>query len=104
MNLHLCIDGVIEDSMPLIDGNDPFNTEAERTAFDKAYEMKESNPDAVVTILIDLEEDDPSVITDDDLGFVADSLSLLADLDEGEHTDSERLRDLAQRLRPALVP
>jgi hypothetical protein len=104
MNLHLSIDGVFEDTFPLIDANDPFNAAAERTAFDRAYEAKSSDPDAVVSIVIDLGEDDPSVITDDDLVFVADSLSLLADLDEGENTDSERLRDLAERLRPALVP
>lgn len=37
-------------------------------------------------------------VTKDDLRFVSESLSLLADLDEGEHWDYDRLRSLSETL------
>lgn len=40
-------------------------------------------------------------ITTDDLRFVAQSLGVLADLDEGEHWDYGRLRELARVLAAA---
>lgn len=55
-------------TVPLKDGDDSFNAEAERGALDRAYEAKESNPDATVTILIDRtpkgvpDEDEPRVV------------------------------------------
>jgi hypothetical protein len=51
-SLMVCVDGVEHADVPLIDGDDAFNREAERGALDRAYEAKESNPDAVVTIVV----------------------------------------------------
>src|SRR5215467_8947264 len=44
--LMLCLDGAEEISLGLRDGDDAFNSEQERSAFDRAYELKESNPDS----------------------------------------------------------
>lgn len=98
MNLMICVDGAEHATVPLRDGDDVFNGEAERGALDRAYEAKESNPDSVVTIVIDLTDDEPAAPLND-TEFVAEALETLADLDEGEHTDWERLRGLAKSLR-----
>lgn len=52
MALMVCVDGVEHATVELSDGDDRFNAEAERGALDRAYEAKESNPDAVVTVVI----------------------------------------------------
>jgi len=96
MNLMICVDGVEHATVYLRDGDDAFNREAERGALDRAYEAKESNPDSVVTIVVNTVEDAEPL---NDTEFVAEALELLADIDEGEHTDWERLRGLAQSLR-----
>lgn len=98
MNLMICVDGVEHATVPLLDGNDSFNNASERGALDRAYEAKQSNPDSVVTIVIDTTPDEPEGDLDD-REFVAESLSLLADLDEGEYTDGDRLVRLAKALR-----
>lgn len=98
MNLMICIDGFEHATLPLIDGNDSFNEASERGAFDRAYEAKESNPDSVVTIVIDTTPDEPEGPLDD-TEFVAEALGYLASVDEGENTDQERLSALATALR-----
>jgi hypothetical protein len=50
--LMVCLDGGEIASVPLRDGDDRFNAEAERGALDRAYEAKESNPDSVVSIVV----------------------------------------------------
>lgn len=148
MHLMVTIDGAEHALVPLKDGDDRFNAEAERGALDRAYEAKESNPESVVAVVLAWHPDDereyltisydvtdldpdqrqwlagaaeaqaeggdgdadyPAVdytvrweqrapeLSDDE--FMAESLDLLADLDEGEHTDAERLRLLARQLR-----
>lgn len=57
MNLTVCIDGVEHAEIELLDGSDGFNEAAERGALDRAYELKESNPDSVVTILVDTSDE-----------------------------------------------
>ena len=52
LGLMVCLDGSQEAFIDLRDGDDAFNREAERTAFDKAYEMKEQDPDTVVSIVV----------------------------------------------------
>lgn len=99
MNLMVCIDGAEAATVPLIDGNDPFNAEAERGALDRAYEFKQSNPDSVVTIVIDTTPDEAPSEDDDDTQFVADNLYYLASVDEGENTDADRLHRLSVALR-----
>lgn len=98
MHLMICVDGVEHATVPLLNGNDSFNEASERGALDRAYEAKETNPDSVVSIVIDLTDDEP-VKPVDDTEFVAEALQMLADLDEGEHTDWERLTGLAKSLR-----
>jgi hypothetical protein len=56
--LMVCIDGAEHATVPLRDGDDRFNAEAERGALDRAYEAKESNPDCVVSIVIVFDPDD----------------------------------------------
>jgi hypothetical protein len=102
MELMVCIDGVKHATVPLIDGNDPFNREAERGALDRAYEAKESNPDAVVSVVLsDWASDGPDEITSADMQSAADAISILRDLDEGEHTDDDELKRLVVLLRRA---
>jgi hypothetical protein len=52
MDLMICKDGVEVARYDLLDGNDAHNARQERAAFDHAYEVKESTPDAVVTIVV----------------------------------------------------
>ena len=52
MHLMVCIDGAEAATVPLRDGDDPFNAEAERGALDRAYEFKQENPDSVVSIVL----------------------------------------------------
>lgn len=52
LSLMVCVDGVEHATVPLRDGDDHFNREAERGALDRAYEAKESNPDSVVSIVV----------------------------------------------------
>lgn len=98
MNLMICVDGVEHATVELADGDDGFNHAAERGALDRAYEAKESNPDSVVTIVVNTIPDEFDELVSDTT-FVADALDTLADLDEGEHTDWDRLRGLAKALR-----
>jgi len=100
--LMLCLDGAEEISLGLRDGDDAFNSEQERSAFDRAYELKESNPDSVVSIVIartlkpyDSDEEVTLRMSRGDAFAIAEALDLLADVDEGEHTDYEDLRRLA---------
>lgn len=103
MNLTVCIDGVEHAEVPLRDGDDAFNAAAERGALDRAYEAKESCPDAVVTILVDTSDEQPEpgeitlAVTRDEANSIAGALDMLAGVDEGENTDFDeliRLRDL----------
>jgi hypothetical protein len=98
MQLIICLDGVAIDAHDLSDGDDGFNQSVERGVLDRAYEAKESNPDSVVSVVIDTTSSTPTGPLND-TEFVAEALELLADLDQGEHTDWERLRGLAQSLR-----
>lgn len=106
MQLMICTDGVEFATVPLIDGNDPFNAESERGAFDRAYEAKQSNPDAVVTIVIVTDDEEEELIdlrlSASEISFISDSLTLLAGVDEGEHTDYERLIKTAADLETLL--
>lgn len=97
-HLMICVDGAEHATVELSDGDDGFNAAAERGALDRAYEAKESNPDSVVTIVIDTIDPEPAELLND-TEFVAEMLGLLADIDEGEHTDYERLTGLAKSLR-----
>lgn len=99
MNLMVCIDGVEAATVPLRDGDDAFNHEAERGALDRAYEFKETNPDSVVTIVVNTVDDEGPGEATDDGEFIADNLGYLASIDEGEHTNSDRLWALARALR-----
>lgn len=96
MNLHLCIDGVIDNTFPLRDGDDTFNAASERTAIDMAYEAKESNPDAVITLLFDMKVGEASL---PDEILAAEACEYLASIDEGEYTDVDSLLAVAKRLR-----
>lgn len=98
MELMVCIDGAEHATIDLRDGDDQFNREAERGALDRAYEAKESNPDSVVTIVLSGWELLPLDPEPDHI-FIADNLTYLAEIDEGEHTDDERLESLAKALR-----
>jgi len=104
MDLMVCIDGVEAATVPLKDGDDPFNAEAERGALDRAYEFKTSNPDAVVSVVLagDWGEQESAELSDRE--FIGWSLRLLVDLDEGENTDSERLGRLADVLLTTSSP
>jgi hypothetical protein len=105
MELMVCIDGVEHATLPLIDGNDPFNAESERGAFDRAYEAKESNPDAVVTIVVVTDEESDLIdlrLQRREIEFLSESLSLFAGIDEGENWDAERMKRLAQELQDLL--
>jgi hypothetical protein len=95
MDLMVCIDGAEAATVPLKDGDDGFNAQSERGALDRAYEFKQENPDSVVSIVI-VDSWIPASVSDRE--FIGHSLRLLADLDEGEHTDSERLLRLAKVL------
>lgn len=56
--LMLCKDGVEEGMSPLIDGDDAANSQAALETLDAAYELKELNPEAVVSIIVCFTEDD----------------------------------------------
>jgi hypothetical protein len=100
MELMVTIDGAEHATLDLIDGNDSYNQASERGAFDRAYEAKETNPDSVVAIVLAWHPDDEVQLDPEpDHVFIADALAVLADIDEGEHTDAERLRALAESLR-----
>ena len=105
MELMICIDGAESDLLPLIDGNDSFNAEAERGALDRAYEIKSTNPDAVVSIVIVDDEEDDMIdlrLSAKEIEYISDNLTLLAGVDEGEHTDYERLIKTAADLQSLL--
>ena len=98
MELMVCIDGAEHATIPLKDGADGFNLVAERGALDRAYEAKESNPDSVVTIVVCGDEPESQWADVSDTEFIAENLGYLASIDEGEHTDSDRLHSLAKAL------
>lgn len=64
MNLTVQIDGDDHAVVPLKDGDDHFNHEAERGALDRAYEAKESNPEATVSIVVNTAEGNRHVYMD----------------------------------------
>lgn len=101
MHLMVCIDGGEAATVPLRDGDDRFNAEAERGALDRAYEFKTSSPESVVSIVLAGSWGDQPEVEVTDSEFVAEMLNLLADLDEGENTDTARLRRIAEGLREA---
>jgi hypothetical protein len=110
--LMVCVDGGEHASIPLRDGDDRFNAEAERGALDRAYEAKESNPDSVVSIVVcrvpvDAEVGDGEVeirLSRRDAVAVAEAVGLLAGIDEGENTDRDDLIRLSQAVQDQIEP
>lgn len=97
--LMLCQDGAEHQTWCLTDGNDSANAHLERRAIDTAYELKESNPDAVVSLVFVMREEGNVTLPREDFIFIAESLETLQGLDEGEHTDWNRLGRVAESVR-----
>jgi hypothetical protein len=52
MELMVCMDGAEVRNFPLRDTADAFNAGQERAAIDLAYELKETEPDAVISVVV----------------------------------------------------